>query len=174
MSDTVSPSGDDSGPGGPPQPMPPAPGGPPGGPGGGGIPPVLAAIARARMQPQATQPGMGTQAGGLQTLAMAVDLLQKALPSLSTGSQEHTAVLNAIKALSRHTGGGGAPGDGAQQTAIQDMMRNQMRNLLLRRLIAAQQGGQGGPGGPPGAAGGAPGGGAPGPGMSPSIPMPGS
>lgn len=121
--------------------MPQAPGGPGGAPGGAGASPVLAALARNRMQAQPSQPGMGTQAGALQKLAMAVDLLQQALPALGTGSQEHSAVLSAIRSLSRHAGG--SSGQGAQQTAIQDMLRNTVRNAMLQRVMAQQgQGGQ--------------------------------
>ena len=99
---------------------------------------------------------MGTQAGALQKVTMAIDLLQQALPALSPGSDHHRAVLKAVTDLSRHLGcQGGAPGAGAQQTAIQDMLRNTIRNAMLQRLMA-QRGG----GGPPG--------------MSPSTPLPGA
>ena len=136
--------------------MAPAPGGPTGPPGGAGVPPALAAIARARMQAQPSQPGMGTQAGAVQKVAMAVDLLQQALPALGVGSEHHRAVLKAITDLSRHMGGqGGAPGAGAQQTAIQDMLRNTVRNAMLQRIMAQQGGGAT-------------------PGMAPSTPLPGA
>lgn len=117
------------------------------------------------MQPQASQPGLGTQGGALQKVAMAVELLQQALPSLGNGSSHRRAVLTALTHLDRM--GGTAVPPGAQQTGIQDLMRNQMRNALLQRLMA-QRGGQGGPAG-----GGGPGGPGP-PGMNPSTPMPGA
>lgn len=90
----------------------------------------------------------------MQKVAMAIDLLQQALPGLGVGSQQHSGVLNAIRQLSRHVGEG-APQQGAQQTAIQDMMRNQVRSAILQRILA-QRGG----GGPPG--------------MAPSTPLPGA
>lgn len=114
----------------------------------------MAAIARARQQAQPSQPGMGTQAGALQKVSMAIDLLQQALPALGVGSQQHRAVLTALNHLSRQAGGNQPPA-GAQGTAIQDMLRNHQRNAILQRLMAGQQGG-------------------PGPGMSPSTPMPGA
>lgn len=164
MSDTLTPPGDESDTGGPPQPMAQAPGGPPGAgpPGGGGMSPIMAAIARARMGPRPSQPGMGTQAGALQKIAMATDLLTQALSALPQGSSHRKGVLTALTHLDRMHGGNQPP-VGAQGTAIQDMLRNNQRNAILQRLLA--QGGGGGGGG---------GGQGPPPGMSPSTPMPGA
>lgn len=113
------------------------------------------------MQAQPSQPGMGTQAGALQKVTMAIQLLQSALPALGVGSRQHNGVLKAIRDLSTHVGEGAA-GAGAGQTMLQDLLRNQIRNAMLQRVMQ-QQGGAGGPGG-----------GGPPPGMSPSTPMPGA
>jgi hypothetical protein len=115
----------------------------------------LAALARARQANPPSAPGLGQQAQSLMTVKQAVEMLQNALPGLGTGGEIHTAVLTAIRALSRHVPQG-APTAGVQQTQMQDQLRQLQRNALLQRL-QAQQGG----GGPPGA-------------MSPSTPMPGA
>ena len=137
MSDTISGPADASA-GTAPQPMQPLPGGPPGA--GGPPSPVLAALARARGGAQPTAPGMGTQANSLMQVKQAVDMLQTALPGLGVGSEAHTAVLNALRQLSRHIPQG-APTAGTQQTQLQDMMRNTIRNALLQRVMAQQGGG---------------------------------
>lgn len=152
MSDTVSgPTADTA-----PQPMQPLAGGPPAA-GGGAASPVLAALARARGTAQPTAPGMGTQASSLMQVKQAVDMLQTALPGLGAGSEAHTAVLNALRQLSRHIPQG-APTAGVQQTQLQDMLRNTVRNALLQRIMA-QSGGGGGGGQAP---------------MTPSTPLPGA
>lgn len=166
MSDTMSPDGPDAGPGpGPTQPSPPGGGGPPPVAGGGGPSPVLAALARARMQAQPSQPGQGTQGGALQKIAMAVELLQSALPALPNGSHHRRSVLTALTHLDR-MGGREVP-MGAQQTGIQDLLRAHAQNAMMQRLMQ-QRGGQAGP---PGGGGGPVG---PPPGMQPSTPMPGA
>lgn len=118
----------------------------------------MAAIARARMQAQPSQPGQGTQGGAMQQISMAIHLLQQAQAGLPPGSEPHTAVAKAVLQLSKHVAHG-APVAGAQQTAIQDMLRNTQRNAMLQRILAARQ--QGGGGAPP-------------PGAQPSTPMPGA
>lgn len=95
----------------------------------------------------------------------AVDMLQKALPQLASGSQQHRDALRAITALSRHLPQG-APTAGVQQTQLGDLLRGTVRNALLQKLM----GQQGGPGGPPGGGGGA---GEPPP-PPPSTPLPGA
>jgi len=87
------------------------------------------------------------------TIKSAIDMLQNALPGLGTGGEAHSAVLTAIRALSRHVPQG-EPTAGVQQTQLQDMLRQTMRNALLQRVMAQQGGGQ-----QP---------------MSPSVPMPGA
>jgi hypothetical protein len=140
MSDTVSPPGA----GGPPSANPSAPGPSAGPPGMQGGSPVLAALARARGGQSPSAPGQGTMASSLMQVKQAIDMLQQALPGLMTGSEPHTAVITAIRALSRHMPQG-APTAGVQQTGLQDMLRNTLRNALLQRVMAAQ--GAGGAGG---------------------------
>ena len=89
-------------------------------------------------------PGMGTQAGALQKVNMAVDLLQQALPALGTGSEHHRAVLKAVTDLSRHMAQG-QPTAGTQQTALQDMQRANRRNAIMQRVMAQRGGMPGGP-----------------------------
>ena len=138
MSDSVG-AGPDSGGGTPP--MPPAAGGPP----GGGPPamagsPILAALARSRGAMQPSAPGQGTMANSLMQIKSALDMLQGALPGLGMGGDIHSAVLSAIRSLSRHIPQG-APVAGVQQTQLQDMLRNTLRNALLQKVMQ-QQGGQ--------------------------------
>lgn len=140
------------GPGGAPDAGPPAA---PGGPPGAGGSPILAALARARGAPQASAPGQGAQAAALQSVKMALDMLQAALPSLGTGSEVHRDVINAVSRLSRHMPQG-IPTAGAQQGAVQDLLRNTVRNAMLQRVMANQ--GQGGGQQP----------------MPPSTPLPGA
>jgi hypothetical protein len=116
--------------------------------------PVLAALARRQQGPQASNPGMGTQAQSLMMIKQALDMLQAALPGLGTGGEIHTAVLNSLRQLSRHIPQG-QPTAGVQQTQMQDMLRNTLRNALLQRVMSQQ--GAGGSGGP-----------------SPSTPIPGA
>lgn len=136
---SVSPPADPGG-AGPPDPS--------GGGGGGGPPqgggPMLAALARRQQQPQVSAPGMGNMAQGIMQVKTAVDMLQAALPSLATGSQQHRDVLRAVSQLSRHLPQG-APTAGVQQTQIQDLLRNTIRNALMQKLMQ-KRGGQGGGG----------------------------
>jgi hypothetical protein len=83
---------------------------------------------------------MGAQAAALQQVKMALDMLQNALPALGMGTEQHRDVLQAVQRLSRHMPQG-IPTAGAQQTAIQDLMKNTIRNAMMQRLMANQQGG---------------------------------
>lgn len=94
---------------------------------------------------------MGTQGGALQKISLAVELLQQALPALPQGSSHRRSVLTALTHLDRT--GQDVP-QGAQQTAIGDLMRNQQRNAMLQRIMAQRQGGPQG--------------------MQPSMPLPGA
>lgn len=100
----------------------------------------MAALARARGAPQASAPGQGAQAMALQQVKMALDMLQNALPSLGTGSEVHRDVINAVSRLSRHMPQG-IPTAGAQQTSVQDLLKNTIRNAMLQRVMANQRGG---------------------------------
>jgi hypothetical protein len=122
------------------------------------------------MSPPISTPGAGDMAGGLMKLKTAVDMLQAALPSLATGSQQHKDAIRAISQLSRHLPQG-APTAGAQQTQLMDLLRSTMRNALLQKLMTQRQG-QGGPPGPPDGGGG---GAMPGQDQpTPSTPLPGA
>ena len=136
MADGVDGSAGPPGPGGSPPGPPP---GPPGGDASGS--PILAALARARGAPQASAPGPGAQGAALMQVKMALDMLQNALPALGIGTEQHKDVLQAVQRLSRHMPQG-IPTAGAQQTATQDMLKNNIRNALLQRIMANQ--GQGG------------------------------
>lgn len=125
---------------------PPGGGGPPGPPGaggpGGGPSPVLAALARRQMSPPISVPGQGDMAHGLMQLKSAVDIIQAALPSLASGSQQHRDALRAVQSLSRHLPQG-APTAGVQQTQLGDLLRGTVRNALLQRLMSQRGGGAG-------------------------------
>lgn len=88
----------------------------------------------------------------------ALEMIQRALPSLPVGSEVHRDALNAVNRLSRHMPQG-TPTAGVQQTMLQDMLRSTVRNAMLQRIMAQK--------------GGAAGGGAPGS-PSPSTPLPGA
>jgi hypothetical protein len=112
-----------------------------------------------------TVPGAmaGTAAQGTNLVRAALELLQKALPTLPMGSDEHAAVLKSVQDLSKHVGQASGAGDPAAM--IQQL-------ALLARARGAQPVppamGGGAPGGapamPPGAGGGAPPGAPPPPG----------
>jgi hypothetical protein len=101
-------------------------------------------------------------------LKSAVDVIQKALPSLMPGSQQHRDALKAVQSLSRHLPQG-APTAGVQITQLMDLLRNTKRNALMQQVMSQR-----------GAGGGAGGGGQPQPGPGPdqqpppSTPMPGA
>jgi len=103
---------------------------------------MLAALARAHGSPQASAPGQGAHGAALLQVKMALDMLQNALPSIQLGNEIHKDVLQAIQRLSRHLPQG-IPTAGAQQSGIQDLMRNTVRNALLQRMMASQGGGPG-------------------------------
>ena len=73
---------------------------------------------------------------------MALDMLQGALPQLGMGSDVHRDVIQAVTRLSRHLPQG-IPTAGAQQSSVQDLMRNTIRNAMLQRVMANQQQGGG-------------------------------
>lgn len=95
-------------------------------------------------------PGQASQ--GLGDIRIAVEQLQKALPSVPMGTELHTAVMDAIKKISTH------------MTQMQDSPQMKMQQLLqmIQRAKQAQPNqalaGMAGGGAPPG---GAPGGGMP-------------
>jgi hypothetical protein len=92
----------------------------------------------------------GAQAAALSEVRTAIQILEKALPGLGTGTEPYTAALNAIKALARHA----SPSSeipGQQQTALRNLQANAGRDQGLQQLMRSMGGAQGGaPGGMPG------------------------
>ena len=111
-------------------------------------------------------------------VTQAYGLLKQAVPGLMRGSPIEQDVLKMIQRLGRHLPSG-APPLGAQQTQIQDLLRNVVKNALLSKIMgqmkpggpspaAAPQGNVGAQavgGPPPGAMAQAP---------NPSVPLPGA
>lgn len=95
----------------------------------------------------------GTEAAGVSDLRVAIEQLQKILPSFPVGSEQHKAVLNAVKSLSTHA----APSNevpGQQNVALRNLMATAGKNANIQQLMrSAAMGGQPGPGsgGQPGA-----------------------
>lgn len=152
--------------------VPDAGGGPPpgAGDGSGGPPPgggnMLAALSRSRQQAPVSAPGPGNQADGHTRVGNAVQMLQSAMMMFPAGSPMHTAVLNAIRQLTRQMAHGGQAAVGTQQTQLMDMLRSTVRNALLQKIMMNQQGG--------GAGGATPGGGGASPAPNPAMPLPGA
>ena len=140
------------------------PPGPSGPPGGGG--PMMAALARSRQQAPISAPGPGNQADGHVRVGNAVNILQSALAMFPAGSPMHTAILNAIRQITRQMAHGGQGTVGTQQTMLMDMLRNTVRNGFLQKIMMNQQGG--------GQGGAAPGGGGTNPAPNPATPLPGA
>jgi hypothetical protein len=104
-------------------------------------------------------PGQATQ--GLGEIQIALQALQKALPSVPMGTEMHKSVLDAIKKIGEH------------MTEMQNSPQMQIQNLLAM-IAKAKQGQPGaGLGGMAGAGGGAPGGAPPPPPPMLSPPAPG-
>lgn len=91
------------------------------------------------------QPNEGAQQGAQVDIALALDLLEKALPAFGSESEEGKAVLAALSGLSRKFG---QQRDKAQQlipAELQQLMQSQQASPEL----AAMQGQGGGAGAPP-------------------------
>jgi len=130
-------------------------------PGGG---PIINSIQRQRQgAPQTSAPGQGNMADGMNSLKLAAQMIQQALPNIPIGSPLHASAINALRQLTRHIGQMGPMG--TQQTALQDALRSNMRNQLMTQIMQRQS--PSGPGGPMGTAG------QPQPPM-PSTPLPGA
>jgi|HubBroStandDraft_1064217.scaffolds.fasta_scaffold289853_1 hypothetical protein len=101
----------------------------------------------------ATVPGAmpGAMATGLTSVKLAVDALQKALPSLPMGSDLHTAVLNSLSGLTKHMDDAGMPPVG-NEDVVQQLVALARQNAQGGNPLAAMMPGGGAP--PPG--GGAP------------------
>jgi hypothetical protein len=81
------------------------------------------------------QPKPGNVAGAAAKVKNAIAMLQEALPDLPIGSEEHTAVLDAAKALSRKFSQIDVPPAAQQQARIEDVRRAQQgMSPALQRL----------------------------------------
>lgn len=111
-------------------------------PQGGG--PIIAALARQQHGPQASAPGPGNHATGLNLLNQATAFIRQAIPMLQPGPALQAA-LRAATQLSRHADQG-QPTAGVQMTQARDLIRGLVRNAMLQRIMQQQQqgGGQGG------------------------------
>lgn len=147
-------NGDDTDVGAPPggSPLASAPPSPARQPPGGG--PVIAALAQRANAPQVSAPGPGNTADAMSMLKMAVDIIQRALLLIPSGTPMHAAVLNALRQLTRHMAQG-TPTVGAQQTQLMDLLRGTMRNAMMPQMMASAGGGS-----PPA--------------QNPSLPLPGA
>jgi hypothetical protein len=63
-----------------------------------------------------------------------IDLLTQALPGLGSGTPIYTAVLNALRQVSKHLVQG-APTAGVQQTQLQDLLRGTIQRALFSRMM---------------------------------------
>lgn len=120
------------------------------------------------MSPPVTAPGPGNMANGRMLMTQAHGLLTQALQSFPPGTPEYKDCYTAIGRVSRHMAQE-APGPGAQQTNLMDMIKNVAKNALLQRIMQSKSQSVGGGGG----AGGEPAGNPPGI-PTPSTPLPGA
>jgi len=105
----------------------------------------------------------GSNANALSQVREAIKILEKALPSLPTGSKPYESVLSAIQSISKHVSPS-AEVPGVQQTTLRDMQQNAQQSGMLQSLMRSLGGGAASPG-PAGLP--APSGGPPAPGASP-------
>ena len=109
---------------------PPSPAGPPGGTGAAMMPGKMA----------------GTAAQGHNLVRGALEMLQKALPTLELGGELHNAALKAVSELSKHIGNVAGAGDPA---AVVQMLAQAARAAQQAPVPPALGGGGGGGGAPP-------------------------
>lgn len=122
-------------------------GGPPmpGGGGGGGI---LAALQRARGQPQPTAPGQGDQGDALMKVKQAMEMLHAAMPAL-VGTPIYRQITRFLGAADKAVPQGN-PAAGVQQTFYKDLGRQMAKNWLMQQVAQNQgAGGQQGAGAMP-------------------------
>lgn len=128
----------------------PAPFGPDGLP--GGMPPMGPPGGTGPVSVPAAMPG--AQAQGTDLVKTALEMLQKALPTIPLGGELHGAVIKAVADLSKHVGK--IAGNSDPQAVVQ-----QLAKLAMAARQQQMPPGLGPPGGPPGpqmGAGGPPGG----------------
>jgi hypothetical protein len=106
-------------------------------PGAGGIPPTPAptpatgapSMSDASTAPMATpmstpEPKMGNKEGALVNLSMAMDLIEQALPSLGSETEEGQGAMNALRALTKTLGSRKGKTNELQQSEILQMLQN--------------------------------------------------
>jgi hypothetical protein len=95
----------------------------------------------------------GAAQGGIAKVKTALELLQKALGELPIGGAEHSDVLKAVSALSKHVGETSTTGQASQQDVVQQLaaLARQQQQGGPSPLAGMMPGGPGGPGagGPP-------------------------
>lgn len=98
-------------------------------------------------------PNRGLQAAALSQVALAVRMLEKALPMLGVETEPGKDVMRALPILAKHVPpGAGSPG--AENSGLQQMMMQQKQEqpmLQVLRAMQAKQAEGGAPGGAPGA-----------------------
>jgi hypothetical protein len=106
---------------------------------------------------------------GMMLLTQAHGLMAQALQMFPGGSPQSKDILDSMKRLGRHMAQE-APGAGAQQTGLMDLLRNVVKNAMLQRIMQSRSQS---PGGGPQQPGGEPGSAVPGV-PTPATPLPGS
>jgi len=108
-----------------------------------GMPPQMTGtppMGAAPMGQKLAQPGNGAQA--MAQVRLAIETLQKALPSLPVGSESHKAVLDCVQKLAKVAPASEAQ-PGIQQTAVNNLQNEQRQNApmeFLMRALASQGG----------------------------------
>lgn len=68
-------------------------------------------------------------------ISQAISQIQEAMMSLPIGSELHKAANKAVSDLSKHFQGPTEATAGAQQTMLQDQLRQMMQQALMRRVM---------------------------------------
>ena len=98
-------------------------------------------------------PNLGLKAAALQTVRLAVRILENTLPKLGVASDEGKDVMKALSILAKHIPPDAAS-PGIEQSAItQQQLQARQEAPMLQMLRQAQSGGAAGPGAQPGSAG---------------------
>jgi hypothetical protein len=88
----------------------------------------------------------GQQANAMSQVRQAIDMLQKALPSLPVGSDPHKSVLSAIQSISKVV----PPTSeipGVQQAGLRDMQQQAQQSGMMQALMRAMGQSAGSPAG---------------------------
>lgn len=102
----------------------------------------------APVAPATGNPGLAAAAKA--EVREAISIMEKALPSLETGSEEYKSVLDSLSKLTKHFPAASAM-PGVQKTALAGLAQRASQDGMMRQAMAARaaQGG-GGPGAGPG------------------------